>query len=170
LQHDVLVLSGGVSAGVLDMVPQVLEQLGVEPVFHKVQLKPGKPMWFGVYRTDGRICLVFGLPGNPVGSLGCFELFVAPVLRRLGGHTAITADPQLARMAVAHHHHSDRPSYHPARVDRLEEGQLEATPIAWRGSADQRAIALANALVLFAPGTRKYSRGERVEVVMLGRS
>ncbi len=76
LQEDVLVLSGGVSAGVLDLVPQVLQELGVEQVFHKVDLKPGKPLWFGV-NADTQT-LVFGLPGNPVSSLVCCELFVRP--------------------------------------------------------------------------------------------
>ena len=66
LAHDVLVLSGGVSAGVLDLVPQVLAELGVRQVFHKVNLKPGKPLWFGVHpRSAGVSTLVFGLPGNP---------------------------------------------------------------------------------------------------------
>ena len=76
LQEDVLVLSGGVSAGVLDLVPQVLQELGVEQIFHKVNLKPGKPLWFGV-NADTQT-LVFGLPGNPVSSLVCCELFVRP--------------------------------------------------------------------------------------------
>ena len=120
LACDVLVLSGGVSAGVLDLVPGVLEQLGVEQVFHTVHLKPGKPLWFGVHEADGRKTLVFGLPGNPVGSLVCFELFVVPVLRqmlgraRCGGRardgparaaiiiTGATAPPIVRRAAHAH--------------------------------------------------------------------
>ena len=78
LQSDILVLSGGVSAGVLDLVPSVLAEAGVVEVFHKVNLKPGKPLWFGV-RGD---TLVFGMPGNPVASLVCFELFVRPAIAR----------------------------------------------------------------------------------------
>src|SRR5262249_16021782 len=89
LENDVLVSSGGVSAGVLDLVPRALADLGVRQVFHKVRLKPGKPLWFGVCQktrgdsaakdtgtVTGDNCLVFGLPGNPVSSLVCFELFV----------------------------------------------------------------------------------------------
>ncbi len=84
LTHDLLVISGGVSAGVLDLVPGVLAELGVEQVFHKVSLKPGKPLWFGV-AGNARGTLVFGLPGNPVSSLVCFELFVRPAIGRLAG-------------------------------------------------------------------------------------
>jgi molybdopterin molybdotransferase len=71
LEHDVLVISGGVSAGVLDLVPGVLTELEVNQVFHKVKLKPGKPLWFGALERDARQTLVFGLPGNPVSSLDC---------------------------------------------------------------------------------------------------
>ena len=74
LQHDVLVLSGGVSAGVLDLVPRVLADVGVEEVFHKVRLKPGKPVWFGVRPSEEHTTLVFGLPGNPVSSLVLFRV------------------------------------------------------------------------------------------------
>lgn len=80
LQHDVLLLSGGVSAGTLDLVPQQLATVGVEQIFHGVNMKPGKPLWFGIRRMESRTTLVFGLPGNPVSSLVCFELFVRPCL------------------------------------------------------------------------------------------
>ena len=74
---DVLILAGGVSVGAFDLVPGVLRDLGVEAHFHKVRMKPGKPLLFG---TRGST-LVFGLPGNPVSSFVCFELFVRPALR-----------------------------------------------------------------------------------------
>ncbi|GAH03831.1 unnamed protein product, partial [marine sediment metagenome] len=92
LASDILLLSGGVSAGVLDLVPSVLEGLGVEQVFHKVQIKPGKPVWFGVKRSaadgDGPPTLVFGLPGNPVSVWVCFELLVRPAIGALSGRGA----------------------------------------------------------------------------------
>src|SRR5262249_47767571 len=77
LRFPMLILSGGVSAGKLDLVPGILQELGVEPHFHKVAMKPGKPVFFG---TLGET-VVFGLPGNPVSSLVCFELFVRPAIR-----------------------------------------------------------------------------------------
>src|SRR5438552_9590356 len=78
LRHDVLILAGGVSAGKLDLVPQALAEVGVRPLFHKVAMKPGKPLLFGIQprrELDGPPRLVFGLPGNPVSAMVCFELF-----------------------------------------------------------------------------------------------
>jgi molybdopterin molybdotransferase len=84
LAADVLLLSGGVSAGDRDLVPDTLMACGVERVFHKVRLKPGKPVWFGrLRRSSGPTTLVFGLPGNPASSLVCFDLFVRPTLQIL---------------------------------------------------------------------------------------
>src|SRR5213596_3100781 len=79
LHTDVLVTSGGVSVGPHDLVRAIEAELGVEEVFWKVAVKPGKPLSFGV---RGRT-LVFGLPGNPVSSLVCFELFVRPAVMAL---------------------------------------------------------------------------------------
>ena len=76
--HEVLVLSGGVSMGRFDLVPAVLEELGVRAVFHKVAQRPGKPMWFGMAPSGAA---VFGLPGNPVSTLVCFARYVLPALR-----------------------------------------------------------------------------------------
>ncbi len=76
--HDVLILSGGISKGKFDFVPQVLQSLGVEEVFSQVAQRPGRPMWFGV-GPQGQ--LVFGLPGNPVATLICLARFVLPALR-----------------------------------------------------------------------------------------
>ena len=74
---DVLVLSGGVSMGKADHVPQVLDRLGVKKVFHKISQRPGKPMWFGI-APQGQA--VFALPGNPVSSLVCCRQYVLPAL------------------------------------------------------------------------------------------
>ncbi len=166
LTNDVLVVSGGVSAGVLDLVPHVLEKLGVQRLFHKIRLKPGKPMWFGVYEERDRTCLVFGLPGNPVGSLVCFELLVAPVLRKLGGVQPAVRSSQEATLTAAHDHDSDRPTYHPAYAQRQEGGRIVATPVSWKGSADQRAIGVANCLILLPSGRHRFAAGHSVELVM----
>src|SRR5205814_5906671 len=85
LEHDVLVTSGGVSVGPHDLVRRVASELGVEEVFWRVAVKPGKPVSFGVRGST----LVFGLPGNPVSSLVGCELFVKPAVRALQG----LADP-----------------------------------------------------------------------------
>jgi len=75
---DILILSGGVSMGDADFVPEVLNECGVKTIFHKVQIKPGKPLWFGV-RDNKKV--VFALPGNPVSCQVAFKVFIEPFLR-----------------------------------------------------------------------------------------
>jgi molybdopterin molybdotransferase len=168
LSADVLVLSGGVSAGILDLVPGVLRDLGVQEVFHKVRLKPGKPLWFGVLPAKpprSQATLVFGLPGNPVSSLVCFELFVRPAIERLAGRPSCRQTIQ-TRLAAEFHHRGDRPTYHPAQFSQVT-GEPIVTPLRWHGSADLRALAAANALICFPAGERLYPTGESVAVLIL---
>ncbi len=169
LQCDVLLLSGGVSAGVMDLVPRTLQDLGVEQVFHKVRLRPGKPLWFGTCNRAGCTRLVFGLPGNPVGSLVCFELFVRPVIYKLSGRNTPAPHPTQARLERDYIQRGDRPTYHPALARRGEDGQIVVTALAWKGSADQRAISMANCLIFFPPGAQLFAAGSVVEILWLDR-
>jgi molybdopterin molybdotransferase len=165
LEAPVLLLSGGVSAGKLDLVPGILQELGVEARFHKVNMKPGKPVFFGLARRTPHAGLVFGLPGNPVSTFVCFELYVRPALRRLLGH----ADPgiRLVPMPLAEDftYETDRPTYYPARVEPGDEGwQVRAVP--WFGSADLRGLSGTNALVLFPAGAHQHRGGQRYPVLL----
>ncbi|MBX3411363.1 MAG: molybdopterin molybdotransferase MoeA [Pirellulales bacterium] len=166
LEADVLVLSGGVSAGVLDLVPGVLAANGVEQVFHKVNVKPGKPIWFGVLNREDRRRLVFGLPGNPVSSLVCFELFVRSALRQLAGERDVLPRPRWARLTRSHTIRGPRDTYHPAVLEESEAGWT-VEPVAWRGSADLRALSAANSLVLFPGGDRTFEPGARLATILL---
>lgn len=167
LQADVLVLSGGVSAGVLDLAPKTLAALGVREVFHKVSLKPGKPLWFGVLPAHPIDKLVFGLPGNPVSSLVCFELFVRPALGVLQGKPARGRASSAARLASEFVHRGERPTYRPAWRDAAE-GESTVRLLRWQGSGDLRTVAHANCLACFAAGDRHYAAGEAIPVLDLG--
>jgi molybdopterin molybdotransferase len=169
LAADMLVVSGGVSTGDLDLVPGILAACGVTEVFHKVRLKPGKPVWFGrLTRPAGAPTLVFGLPGNPASSLVCFELLVRPALAILAGlpreawHlprcTAVLTAP--ARAAA------DRPVYLPARLQHSAAGSVEAEPLPWTGSSDLLGMAGAHGLVALPPGGRTFPAGADVEVLL----
>ncbi len=168
LEADVLVMSGGVSTGDHDFVPRVLRELGVEPVLHGVRLKPGKPFWFGVAEHGDRPKLVFGLPGNPVSCLVCFELFVRPALGALGGNSNRGLRRMTYPLAQPFEHRGDRPTYYPARL-RDENGAVLVEPLAWQGSADLRTLARADALAMFAAGSRHYDVGEMVTAMLLDR-
>ncbi len=102
---DAILSTGGVSVGDFDYVKKVMDEIGVRRLFWKVAQKPGKPLTFGM--LAGRP--YFGLPGNPVSALVCFDLYARPALRRMGGHTAIhlptasaQADPRLQEVAGPH--------------------------------------------------------------------
>ena len=86
--HEILLLSGGVSAGKKDFIPEVLEKLGIKPLFHKIAQKPGKPLYVG-NRADGR--LVFAFPGNPISTLTCFWIYFLPWL--LGNKLILSTIP-----------------------------------------------------------------------------
>lgn len=166
LRSDVLLVSGGVSAGVLDLVPSVLGELGVRQVFHKVAVKPGKPLWFGVLQADQTARLVFGLPGNPVSSLVCFELFVRPALAAMVGGAFSPAPVRTARLASGFDQRGERVTYYPA-ILREHDGALAVEPLSWKGSGDLRTLASANALIRFPAGTRRFDAGEVVDAVPL---
>jgi molybdopterin molybdotransferase len=159
-----LLLSGGVSAGKLDLVPSELEAAGVRQIFHKVRVKPGKPVWYGKLGVPNGACRhVFGLPGNPVSSLVCFELFARTAIRKLMGVEPSLPKTVPARMAAAHIARGDRPTYHPARLELSGEGAI-VRPVAWQGSADLRSTVEANAMIQFPAGDQEYAAGDTVEV------
>lgn len=165
LKSDILILSGGVSAGVRDLVPPTLESLGVKKVFHKVKLKPGKPIWFGIYEGADQRTLVFGLPGNPVSSLVCFELFVHSAIRWLSGSTT-HVPKQLVQLGEDLRISGDRPVFYPAAT-YMEDGQLFAKPIAWKGSSDMLTISQADCLIFLASGERTYAKGEVLSAITI---
>jgi molybdopterin molybdotransferase len=169
LAADVLLLSGGVSAGDYDLVPEVLERSGVERVFHRVRLKPGKPVWFGILRREqAASTLVFGLPGNPVSSLVCFELFVRPALAVAAGWPRERWHrPRLpAVLAASAKSAADRPVYQPGRLRRHGD-RVEAEPLPWGGSADLSALALADALLILPAGQTRCEAGTQVDTLPL---
>ena len=165
LQADVLVLSGGVSMGDKDFVPSELSAAGVRQVFHKVNVKPGKPVWFGVLENSPTArTLVFGLPGNPVSSMVCFELFVRPALRRLMGFSLAELTRVKARLTQPHTTKGERPTYQPARLE-WHDGGPTVTAVPWVGSSDLRATVAANSMALFSIGDQTYEAGSIIEVI-----
>lgn len=165
LQADVLVLSGGVSMGDRDFVPSELSAAGVRQVFHKVNVKPGKPVWFGVLdNSRAARTLVFGLPGNPVSSMVCFELFVRPALCRLMGVSPAEPTAVKARLTQPHTTKGDRPTYQPARLEWRTDGPI-VTAVPWVGSSDLRATVAANAMALFPIGDQTYEAGSTIDVI-----
>lgn len=162
LESDVLLITGGVSAGKVDLVPDVLAEAGVKAIFHKVALKPGKPLYFGTLGNT----LVFGLPGNPVSGLVGFELFVRPALRKLMGRCEPFVSPTMkARCATDFSNKSDRPTYYPVQLRTTNEGWI-VHPVNWKGSGDLRSICAADGFAVLPPGEVRYSAGDFMDVLV----
>jgi molybdopterin molybdotransferase len=164
LAADVLVLSGGVSAGAFDLVEAVLDRFGVEVLFERVAIKPGAPLVFGRRGST----LVFGLPGNPVSAMVTFDVFVRAALERLqGGRGAARPLVDVVLEGPARNR-SRREAYLPAWV-RPSGARLVALPLPSAGSADVFAHARANALVVLAADRTEAAAGESAPALLLHR-
>jgi molybdopterin molybdotransferase len=152
--HDVLVLTGGVSVGRFDLVPSVLEELGVRAIFHKVAQRPGKPLWFGIAPSGAA---VFGLPGRPVSSLVCLVRFVLPALRGSLGQSATA----VSRIALGAPLTVTAPLTHfvPVRLEQDDWGREWAIPTSGGNSGDFTALTGTDGFVELPPGPNVYSKG-----------
>ncbi|MBN1570452.1 MAG: molybdopterin molybdotransferase MoeA [Acidobacteria bacterium] len=162
LERDVLIITGGVSMGEYDFVRDVFKDIGLEILFNKVAIKPGKPTVFA--RKGDK--LIFGLPGNPISALVTFECFVRPVLGRLCGMT----QPELPRMKgelLADMRQSPgRTAFMPAWVFWQDDG-WKVEPLLWKSSADIIGFTRANATFIFPKSRDLLRRGEVVEIMLL---
>jgi molybdenum cofactor synthesis domain-containing protein len=159
---DVVVTSGGVSVGEKDLVKGTMLELGVEQVFWGVKFKPGKPLFFGVHEGAS----VFGLPGNPVSAMVCFELFVRPALVKMMGRE----DKGRPRIQV-YFEEDVRNSFgrmHAMRVSiqQTEKGWL-ARSVGAQGSGLVSSLTKADALALIGPESEGVRAGEPVEAIVL---
>jgi len=158
--YDVIILSGGVSKGKFDFLPDVLAELGAEKKFHKIAQRPGKPFWFGDYK---RKCSIFALPGNPVSSFLCMQRYFrywlshclqekAPVNEFAILESNVTFNPDLTYFLEV------------ALVSN-EKGQLIASPRKGNGSGDFANLLLADGFIVLPRGRNEFDAGEVFEVL-----
>lgn len=153
---DIVLLTGGVSMGDFDFVPKVLKLAGIEILFDRVAVQPGKPTTFGV----GKNSYVFGLPGNPVSSFVQFELFVRELIQRsMSSYWKIDKCSML--LAVDYKRkRSERLAFVPVKVNK--DG--EAIPVIYHGSAHINALPDATGLMTVPLGITEIKKGEKVDV------
>lgn len=159
LQSDLLLLSGGVSAGKHDVVEAALAQAGAEFFFDRVLIQPGQPLVFG--RARGRF--FFGLPGNPSSTMVTFEIFARAALELLGGQEDAALHMPFARLTREFRHRVGLTRFLPARLS-ADGGEI--TPVDWHGSGDIPAITRANAYLVADSDRAEYPRGEWIRVLM----
>ena len=127
--NDILIITGGVSMGKFDYIPEVLSKLGVEKIFHKIKQKPGKPMWYGI--KDHK--QIFALPGNPVSCLVCLRRFVIPSLIKSQGYKVKEMYGELAKKVEFN---KDFTLFKPVTTSYSKGGQLLLTPVESNNSGD----------------------------------
>jgi len=159
LVADLLLLSGGVSAGKYDVVETVLSQLGAEFYFDRVLIQPGQPLVFGRARET----FFFGLPGNPASTMVTFEVFARAALELLSGQEEVTLRMPLARLTRDFRHKAGLTRFLPAR---LSPDGGEVTPVHWSGSGDIPALTRANAFLVAEADRPDYAEGGLIPVLL----
>ena len=159
LTADMLLLSGGVSAGKYDVVEKVLDSLGAQFFFDRVLIQPGQPLVFGRARDK----FFFGLPGNPASTMVTFEIFARAALELLSGQEEVALQMPFARLTHEFRHKPGLTRFLPAR---LSANGGEVTPLHWSGSGDVPALTRANAFLVADPDRAEYPRGELIQVLL----
>lgn len=159
LQADLLLLSGGVSAGKYDLVENALLHFGAQFFFDRVLLQPGQPCVFG----EASGTFFFGLPGNPASTMVCFEVFARAALELLAGVAEPMLPLTLAPLAVPFHHKPGLTRILPARL--LPDGSV--TPLKWSGSGDIGAITRANCYLVADAEKPEYAAANLIQILPL---
>ena len=166
LQYDMLLTTGGVSAGAYDHVQHLLPQAGVVVHFHKVSIKPGKPVLFGTLEEQGLRTYVFGLPGNPVSSLVTFELFARPIIDRLLGVNR-NDGKMYARLTHDVNKKDNKRHFQRGILTFTEDGHLQATSLKVQSSGAISSMSHGDCLIVLREETSSLSAGSPVEVLPL---
>ena len=161
LAADLLVLSGGVSAGKYDIVERVLGDAGAEFFFDRVLIQPGQPLVFG--RARGKF--FFGLPGNPASTMVTFELFARAAQELVGGQSHTELPLMLARLTRDFRQKTGLTRFLPATVAWGEDGP-QLTPVKWSGSGDVPALTRANAFLVAEADRAEWKAGELMQVLL----
>jgi molybdopterin molybdotransferase len=159
LESDLLLLSGGVSAGKYDVVETVLADCGAEFYFDRVLIQPGQPLVFGKAMRK----FFFGLPGNPASTMVTFEIFARAALRLLSGERDAGLCMPWARLTRDFRHRTGLTRFLPAI---LGADGAEVTPIEWHGSGDIPSLARSNAFLVADSERGEYARGEFIRVLL----
>ena len=157
--NDVVLLSGGVSKGKFDFIPEVMESLKVKKVFHRVAQRPGKPFWFGVQEAQKTV--VFSFPGNPVSTFANYHIYFLPWLSKTLGlaqikkqvllQEAIEVNPPLTRFIQV-------------KMEN-KKGVLWATKVRENGSGDLTSLAHSDGFICLRPRETAYKKGESVAFI-----
>ena len=158
--YEVIIMSGGVSKGKFDFLPEAFNKLGVEKLFHKVKQRPGKPFWFGKAPSGAT---VFALPGNPVSSFMCTQIYFIPWLKR-----CLQLPEPIYPIAILQRDTTFQPDlvyYLQVKISYNEKGQILAMPIDGNGSGDFANLVDADAFLRIPRGKNLFEKGECFPII-----
>ena len=158
--EDLLIISGGVSKGKYDYLPEVLADLGVRKIFHKVRQRPGKPFWFG--RHPKLNTIVFALPGNPVSSFVCHLQYVEPYVAK---HLGTKYNEVYGQLAETVRFKPDLDYFCPVKV-KSEDSRLVCYPRPGHGSGDFANLLKADGFLHLPLGRKEYQSGEKYPLLL----
>lgn len=159
---NILVTIGGVSVGDYDFVQEVLKEMGMEVLFWKVSVKPGKPLLFGRLQDT----LVFGLPGNPVSTMVTSELFIKPALYKMMGRDW---EPNIVRATLRGKplKRKDEREWYVTAITEYQDGRFVTTPTSGQGSSLLTSFSSANSLIIMKMDAEEYKEGDEVPAMFL---
>ncbi len=166
---DLLVTTGGASVGEHDLIQPALGAVGLRVDFWKIAMRPGKPLIFGALERDGAATPLLGLPGNPVSTLVCALMFLAPVLRRLLGRPADGPPTEAAILGAGLPANDAREDYLRATLSADSAGRPVATPFARQDSSMLSRLAAADALIVRPPHAPPAAAGDSVAIIPLSK-
>ena len=159
-QYQVLILSGGVSKGKADYVPEALEALGYKKLLHRIQQRPGKPFWFGAKEKSH---VVFAFPGNPVSTFLCYQKYFKPWMTSSAGGTP--KEPLFAALGSDFSFKPNLTYFLQVALQSEKDGRLVAQPIEGHGSGDLANLVKTNAFIELPMGRDHFSKDEVFEII-----
>ncbi len=158
--YDLILLSGGVSKGKFDFIPQVLEEFEVAKRFHRVAQRPGKPFWFGAHPNG---CTIFAFPGNPVSTFACALMYLRPFLQV--GLKIQTKDQLYAVLEEDLIFNPELTLFAQVKLSFNADSQISAKPLPGNGSGDLRSLSEADAFMILPSSSSSFKAGESYPIL-----
>ncbi len=168
LTADILLISGGVSMGDYDLIPSVLEGMGIKKIFHKVNIKPGKPLFFARRAVSGKRArkntIIFGIPGNPVSNFLAYLIFVRPAINMMMDFRSGKSGFKEGIAKTGFYSKAGRKHFVLVNISK-RENRYYLTPVASHGSADVLALSKADGFMAAGPLTGVIKKSSKVEFI-----
>lgn len=157
---NILLISGGVSMGEYDLIPEVLVNMEVKKIFHKVNIKPGKPLFFGIKNKT----LIFGIPGNPISNFLAYLIFIRPALYKMLGHSNFQPEFKTGLIDREFNTKTERKHFVLVKITK-NKNHCYLTPIFSHGSADILALSKADGFMVVDGNISTIKKNSKIQFI-----